>query len=211
MSTFASDRMFGAPARRHVPARAGALARSGSARAALLTVVMVALAAAALGVLDFRRSVDAAREDAAAGAQRLLSVVRGSASEAAWQLNADLAHGVVAGLLTDEAVASAALSDNFGQTLAREAQARPAAAGASDAAPAAGVTTYELPLFYARGDGASDRVGTLTLELAPDVVGRRAAAAGRADAIRGVTRILGFVVAGLGIFMLLSRRTGDAR
>ena len=124
-------------------------------RPALATLASMLAFGALLSLLDVRAAAEARRAGAAEHARRTLAIVEASAAEAAYQLNAELARHVVDGLLRDETVISASLADDFGQTLAASRR-ESAGAGARS----------EMPLFSARPDGATDRVGTLNLEVA---------------------------------------------
>jgi hypothetical protein len=124
-------------------------------RRSALALATVGAGMLAFGMLDARRDAAEAAARAESSAAAVVAVVRPSATEAAYQLNADLARHVVAGLVQHEAVAAAVLADNFGQTLAAQ----------SRAGEDPGSASREVPLWYPASDGATERVGTLKVTL----------------------------------------------
>ncbi|HZX33411.1 MAG TPA: SpoIIE family protein phosphatase [Rhodocyclaceae bacterium] len=103
------------------------------------------------------------------------NLILGSAAEAAYQLNPDLADRVVEGLLGDDAIEEAILRDNFGRILARRAKERPVTGLSARLGPAlfGDLARHALPLDHALSEQAQENVGSLEVILAPSVMAKR--------------------------------------
>jgi len=108
--------------------------------------------------------------------QQTFALVKGSASEAAYQMHPELTRQVVEGLFGYDALEKAVLKDNFGRVLAEKTQNRAAVGNIgvnigqdffSD------VTRFSLPLGYAISGKTQENVGQLDIYLSPRVVADR--------------------------------------
>lgn len=156
--------------------------------ATLIIALAVGLATSAYDLLnDYRDMHDQVRQDTAAD----LSLVRGLAVEAAYQLSSELAGEVVAGLHQNPMVLDVALTDNYGGELGR--LERPPATtpfpGLADRL-FADVAQHSRALETRNPNGTSTAVGTLELRM--DTAGllnawlKRAAAAMASGAARAL-------------------------
>ncbi len=123
--------------------------------------------------------------------QQTLTLVEGSAAEAAYQMHPDLAHQLVDGLFVFEAVAFAELRDNFDNRLAK--RGRPPASPKPSALVQrlfSDITNYRQPLHYPTGSGEPTPVGELRIELAPAVLAERFLAQASRDGLFGLARAI---------------------
>lgn len=106
---------------------------------------------------------------------QVANLIEGSAAEAAYQLNPDLADRVVAGLLGDDAIEEAILKDNFGKILARRAKERPVEGLSARLAPIlfGDLARHSLPLDHDLSEQIQENVGSLEVILAPSVMAKR--------------------------------------
>lgn len=135
------------------------------AAATLVIAVTLGLAASGWQLLsDYRTMHDDVRD----GALAHLTLVRGLAVEAAYQLSFELAGEVVGGLAGEDAVVEAELTDNYGGILAAvRRDAAPTAFPAWAEALFGDVVVHRLALVARTPDGAATGVGQLTLRLDP--------------------------------------------
>lgn len=111
-----------------------------------------------------------------ADVQQTFALVKGSAAEAAYQMQPELSRQVVEGLFGYDALEKAVLKDNFGQVLAEKTLQRPVAdsIGVNLAQKYfADATRFSLPLGYAISGKARENVGQLDLFLSPRVVAKK--------------------------------------
>lgn len=115
------------------------------------------------------------RAEVRAHVQQTFSLVRGAASEAAYQLHPELSRQVVAGLFGYDALEKAVLKDNFGRVLAERSQERPVSGLGVDLSQRLflDVTTFSLPLGYAISGKTEESVGQLDITLSPRIVARK--------------------------------------
>ncbi len=115
------------------------------------------------------------REEVRAQVQQTFSLVRGAASEAAYQLHPELSRQVVAGLFGYDALERAVLKDNFGRVLAEKTQERPVSGAGIDLSQRffQDVASFSLPLNYAISGKTQDNVGQLDIALSPRVVAKK--------------------------------------
>lgn len=115
------------------------------------------------------------REEVRAHVQQTFSLVRGAASEAAYQLHPELSRQVVAGLIGYDALEKAVLKDNFGRVLAQQTQERSVSGIGVDLSQRLfqDVTGFSLPLSYAISGKSQDSVGQLDIVLSPRVVAKK--------------------------------------
>jgi len=115
------------------------------------------------------------RSDTVTHMQQVSNLIRGSAAEAAYQLNPELSQRVVDGLLDDETVEEAVLKDNFGRVLARQSRERPVEGLSARLGPAlfGDLARHSLTLDYALSGQTQENVGRLEIALAPAVIATR--------------------------------------
>ncbi|WPL17277.1 Stage II sporulation protein E (SpoIIE) [Thiorhodovibrio winogradskyi] len=155
---------------------------------AAITLMAVSLLSFSAGALQLYLQWRDLRVDLRAEIDRVLALVRGSATEAAYQMHPELARQLIDGLSALPALASAELRDNFGSILAeiQLAPASPPSALATTLAPAfADVIHYRLVLHdtdsmtnseqgsQPDSQQISDTLGTLSLRLSPDILADR--------------------------------------
>lgn len=86
-------------------------------RQALVTFVIALLLSAGTGLFQLVSDARVVRAETREDFERLLNLVEGSAAEAAFQLNPDLANQVVEGLYNYRGVRYVSLRDDFGRVL----------------------------------------------------------------------------------------------
>ena len=89
-----------------------------AARQLAITLGFAVLVGLITGAFELVSEWHAWRQQVRESTTRNLDLVRASAAEAAFQLNADQASNVAAGLLNSDEIAHVVLSDNFGTVLA---------------------------------------------------------------------------------------------
>lgn len=115
------------------------------------------------------------RAEVRAHVQQTFSLVRGAASEAAYQLHPELSRQVVAGLFGYDALEKAVLKDNFGRVLAEQSQERPVSGIGVDLSQRLfqDVIGFSLPLNYAISGKTQESVGQLDIILSPRVIANK--------------------------------------
>jgi signal transduction histidine kinase/DNA-binding response OmpR family regulator len=152
------------------------LRRGLTMRQLLITLGFALLVGLATGGIELVHDWRALRGRIDATTKQNLELVRASAAEAAFQLNAAQADNVVAGLLSFEEISRVVLRDNFGTVLAE--RARPHAGGGRSSlgdALIAGQESHGLRLDYQEAHGAPEAiyVGHLEVTLDGKVIGQR--------------------------------------
>jgi signal transduction histidine kinase/DNA-binding response OmpR family regulator len=152
------------------------LRRGLTMRQLLITLGFALLVGLVTGGIELVHDWRALRGRIDASTRQNLELVRASAAEAAFQLNAAQADNVVAGLLSFEEISRAALRDNFGTVLAERARSRTG----GDRSPLgdaliAGRESHGLRLDYQEARGAPEaiHVGHLEVTLDGNVIGQR--------------------------------------
>lgn len=147
------------------------------------------------------------RDQVRAQAEQMMHTVDGSAVEAAYQLNGDLARQVVIGLSGYDVVDRAEIFDNFGDTLgvSTRNRERPSWAGLADSL-FGDVTAYQRPLTRARDNAPATEVGRLDLQLSPQAVARNFLDLAVVNAGLGLLRSLAIVALVVGIFYTMITR-----
>ncbi|HJW26266.1 MAG TPA: SpoIIE family protein phosphatase [Rhodocyclaceae bacterium] len=115
------------------------------------------------------------RAETLAHLHQVSNLIRGSAAEAAYQLNPELSRRVVDGLLGDETVERAVLRDNFGRVLAEQARERRTEGLSARLGPAlfGDLARQSLTLDHALSGQTQENVGRLEITLAPAVIAKR--------------------------------------
>ena len=146
-----------------------------AARQTIVNLVFALLVGLSIGVVELAFDWHASHDEITKTTTRTMELVSESAAVAAFQLNAEQANTVAAGLLRFDYIRAATLHDNFGNVLADKQRAT------SDAGMPwvgqrllAGVEVHRMPLQYREnGTIAQDNVGTLTVVLDSAAAGQR--------------------------------------
>ncbi|WP_338072064.1 diguanylate cyclase [Billgrantia bachuensis] len=147
--------------------------RSLTAKQAGLTLAIALLLSILAGVIELALDARAMRQEIVNDTRYRLDLVHGTAAEAAFQLNPDLATQVVEGLFNGGRVDSAALTDDFGRVMAtRQRQFEPASSWLAHVL-FDDILHYQQTLNYQAGtDNSAQPVGELKLTLALDRLAR---------------------------------------
>ena len=138
------------------------------ARTVAVIAVVVGFVSAAIEMAGDLRSE---RDSVGSTTRQFLSMVKGSASEAAYQMNPELSQDLVGGLFQYKAVRSASLRDNFGNLMGHKD--RPAAEGSLSWLADklfANSTEFSLPLTHRSASGTDEAIGELSVTLDPVTV-----------------------------------------
>lgn len=149
------------------------LSRGLTFKQAAVTLAVVVLLGLLVHVVQIFAEWREMRAEVRAQVQQTFSLVRGSATEAAYQLHPELSHQLVEGLFGYDALEGAVLRDNFGRVLARKTVDRTAVGGWGTnliEGLFADVSGFSLPLRYAGGGAQEENVGQLDITLSPRVV-----------------------------------------
>lgn len=180
------------------PSRAAGLTLK-QAAATLVVALAVGLGGAALELmLELRRLQQEVRQDT----QLTLETVRGSAVEAAYQLNPSLARQVIEGLMGNLVVAGATLRDDFDNVLADHRREHPSQARWAEGF-FADLLDYQLTLEHLGAGGRRETVGSLTLTLSPAVLAERFEARAQTSILANVLRALAICALLVALFHVL--------
>ncbi len=154
----------------HIP-----LWRGLAARQTVVNLVFALLVGLSIGIVELAFDWHAWRDEIRSTTIRTLELVQDSAAEAAYQLNADQANNVAAGLLRFDYIMAATLHDNFGNVLADQ---RRTVAGSGmpwvGQQLLAADNVHRLPLqFRDSVTSATEDVGALQIALDSAIVGQR--------------------------------------
>ncbi|MBA2780959.1 diguanylate cyclase [Halomonas kenyensis] len=147
--------------------------RSLTAKQAGLTLAIALLLSIIAGAAELAFDVRSMRQEVVEDTRYRLDLIHGTAAEAAFQLNPDLAAQVSEGLFSGGRVDSVMISDDFGRTMAT--RQREALAEESQLAHTlfGDIVDYRQTLFYqAAPDAPPTAVGEISLTLALDSLGR---------------------------------------
>lgn len=167
--------------------------------ATLIVALVVGLGGAAVELaLELRRL----QEEVSRDTRLTIEMIRGSAAEAAYQLNPPLARQVIDGLMGNSVVAEAQLRDDFGTVLAERSRAGRLAPRWSEGL-FAGLVDYELTLEHLPPSGRAVPVGMLTLSLSPSALAARFEARALTSLVANVLRALVICALLVALFHLL--------
>ncbi|SDU04974.1 GGDEF domain-containing protein [Halopseudomonas salegens] len=147
--------------------------RSITTRQAVVTFVIALTLSIVAGLIELAEDARVLREETREQTLRLISLVEGSAAEAAFQLNPDLANQVASGLYGGGNIRYLALKDDFGRIMVEQ--------GTLEAEPASGllqrlfgdITDYHQPLLYNPGAGGEpQQVGEIIITLSIASIGQ---------------------------------------
>jgi serine phosphatase RsbU (regulator of sigma subunit) len=147
---------------------------------AAITLLVVSVLSFTAGAAQLYLQWRDQRAGLQAEVNRVFSLVRGSAGEAAFQMHPELARQLINGLEVLPGLAHAQLSDNFGQVLAEIKPATteaPSALARALAPTFADITYYHLPLHDPQQDprlqAQSEPIGTLQLRFSAHALADR--------------------------------------
>ncbi|MFY0991827.1 diguanylate cyclase [Halomonas sp. C05BenzN] len=144
-----------------------------TAKQAVLTLGIAMLLSILAGGIELASDARSMRQEVESQTRHLLALVNGTAAEAAFQLNPDLAAQVADGLLAGGHVASVVIRDDFDRIMAARERPREANAGWLASALFGDILDYREPLSYDLGtDEPSSAVGEIELRLALDSLRR---------------------------------------
>ncbi|WP_111415376.1 GGDEF domain-containing protein [Billgrantia lactosivorans] len=143
--------------------------RSLTAKQAGLTLAIALLLSFLAGVIELAVDASAMRQEIVSDTRHRLELVHGTAAEAAFQLNPELASQVVDGLFNGGRVARVAIRDDFGRTMAtRQREYEPSSSWVAHAL-FGDILQYHQPLHYQAGvNNPPQSLGELELTLALD-------------------------------------------
>ncbi|WP_234287210.1 diguanylate cyclase [Billgrantia tianxiuensis] len=143
--------------------------RSLTAKQAGLTLAIALLLSIIAGAIELALDARAMRLEIVRDTQYRLDLVHGTAAEAAFQLNTELATQVVDGLFNGGRVASVAISDDFDRIMAARQRSQTATTSWVASALFDDILHYQQTLLYQAGSGNPPQpVGELELTLALD-------------------------------------------
>lgn len=147
--------------------------RSLTAKQAGLTLAIALLLSILAGAIELALDARSMRQEIVNDTRYRLDLVHGTAAEAAFQLNPDLATQVVEGLFNGGRVASATITDDFGRSMATRQREHEPVSGWLAHALFDDILHYQQTLHYQAGsDNAAQPVGELELTLALDRLAR---------------------------------------
>ncbi|MDK8465542.1 diguanylate cyclase [Marinobacter sp. SS13-12] len=176
-------------------------------RQALVTFVIALLLSAGTGVFQLVSDARMVRAETREDMERLLNLVEGSAAEAAFQLNPDLANQVVEGLYNYRSVRYVSLRDDFGRVLMEKGDASSEQAGVLLQALFGDVTHYQKSLDYSVSRTPEPLpVGQLRLVLSAASIGESYVQRGRRLFLLGIVEALSIAVLVVLVFHFLITR-----
>ncbi|MCG6659702.1 diguanylate cyclase [Halomonas campisalis] len=144
-----------------------------TAKQAALTLVIALLLSVIAGGIELASDARTMRQEVQSQTRHMLDLVQGTAAEAAFQLNPELAAQVADGLVDGEHVARVVIRDDFERIMAARGQAGEAAAGRLTRALFGDSLHYHRPLTYQLDrSGPADTVGEIELTLSLDSLGQ---------------------------------------
>lgn len=193
--------------KRHSATRAVPRRHSLATKQAVLTLLIALVMSMIAGLIEMYADARGMRTEIREQTQSLLALVTGTASEAAYQLNPDLADQVVDGVFDRGDIERVVLRDDFGRVMAER--------GRDDTEPESwllqqmfgDLLVYQQPLQYDMvGHGIEEPVGEIELVLALDSIGESFMERSWLIFVLGVMKVFGialFVV--LAFYLLINR------
>ncbi|HLN24154.1 MAG TPA: SpoIIE family protein phosphatase [Patescibacteria group bacterium] len=171
------------------------------ARATMVIALLVGLSASFFELVS---DLKAERETLGATTVQILSMVNSSASEAAFQMNQELAHNLVTGLFQYQAVQSASLRDNFGNIMAHKERPHTETSLTWLADKLfVDSTEFLLPLFHRNADGSDEPIGELSVSLDPRTVAAGFFSRAAIGLVTTLARIIGVCVLFIALFYVM--------
>lgn len=142
-------------------------------RQAVLTFIVALIISIIGGGVELAQDARLARAEIEQQTNRLMQVAGGTAAEAAFQLNTELAEQVIQGLFVGEVVRRAVLRDDFGRIMAADEVAMDGEPGPLVTWLFGDITDYFISLDYDMfGAGPTDPVGELEVQLSLYAIGQ---------------------------------------
>ncbi|WP_018954002.1 SpoIIE family protein phosphatase [Thioalkalivibrio sulfidiphilus] len=142
-------------------------------RQAAVTLLIVAVLGLLAGMVELGADWKSMRAEIQEHTHRSLELVSGSAAEAAFQFNDELAGQVVDGLFAHREMEQVVLRDNFGGVIAERQRHDLAEPGALVQRLFGDITRYSVNLSHSVGGASASSVGALEVTLAPGEIGAR--------------------------------------
>lgn len=159
------------------------------------------------GLIELAEDARVLREETREQTLRLVSLVEGSAAEAAFQLNPDLASQVANGLFNGGNIRYLVLKDDFGRVMVEQGTAEPERVGALLQRLFGDITDYQQPLLYNPGAGGEpQQVGEIAMTLSVTSIGQSYVERGLLIFILGMIKALGIALLVVLAFHLLITR-----
>ena len=171
--------------------------------AILLLVLVVGIIGS---MLELFLNWQAMRDEFETDTQQTIEVVKGSAVEAAFQINSELALGVADGLLQRQTIAQVSLTDNFGEVLAHSSTEPETTIGWLAERLFGDIVSYSVPLVYHISPASSQEVGQLELQLDAQELTSRFVERARVNFVTGLLRAVVVSLSAMLLFYYLVTR-----
>ncbi|WP_409523660.1 PP2C family protein-serine/threonine phosphatase [Nitrincola sp. MINF-07-Sa-05] len=171
--------------------------------AILLLVLVVGIIGS---VLELYLNWQSMREEFETDTQQTIEMVKGSASEAAFQINSELALGVVDGLLQRQTIAHVRMTDNFGDVLGQGSTEPLSTTGWLSERLFGDIVSYSVPLIYHASPAVSHEVGQLELMLNAQELTSRFVERARVNFYTGLLRAVVVSLSAMLLFYYLITR-----
>jgi serine phosphatase RsbU (regulator of sigma subunit) len=171
---------------------------------ARVTMVIALLVGLSASFFELVSDLKAERQNLGATTVQILSMVNSSASEAAFQMNQELALNLVSGLFQYQAVRTASLRDNFGNIMAHKERphAETSLTWLADKL-FADSTEFLLPLFHRNADGSDEPIGELSVSLDPRKVASGFFSRAAVGLATTLARMIGVCVLVIAVFYVM--------
>ncbi|MCH8550759.1 MAG: GGDEF domain-containing protein [Natronospirillum sp.] len=181
--------------------------RSITTRQAVLTFIVALLISIIGGGIELAQDARLTRAEVQQQTDQLMQVAGGTAAEAAFQLNTELAEQVISGLFVGEIVRRAVLRDDFGRIMASDEVTQDGNPGRLATWLFGDITDYRISLeHHMVGAGSAEPVGELEVDLSLYVIGQDFLA--RSTRAFALGMLKAFVIAALvvaGFHILITR------
>lgn len=155
------------------PRQASRRRRSLTAKQAALTLVIALVLSIIAGGVELASDARTMRQEVQSQTRYLMDLVQGTAAEAAFQLNPELAAQVADGLLDGEHVARVEIRDDFDRTMAVRERPEQSSAGRLTQALFGDSLHYQRTLTYElESEGPAENVGEIELTLSLGSLGQ---------------------------------------
>ena len=174
---------------------------------ALVTFVIALTLSVIAGLVELAEDARVLREETREQTERMIGLVQGSAAEAAFQLNPDLANQVASGLFSGGNIRHLRLIDDFGRVMVEQGNPDAESVGPVLQRLFAGITEYRQPLMYDPGAGGeAQQVGEIVLTLSKARLGQSFVERGVLIFVLGMLKALGIALLVVLAFHLLITR-----
>jgi sigma-B regulation protein RsbU (phosphoserine phosphatase) len=159
-------------------------------RQAAVTLLIVVLLGLAAGIIELAADWKSMRAEIQANTGRTLELVHGSAAEAAYQFNDELAAQVAEGLFANPEVQQVTLRDNFGGIITRRDRQDILPSGPLVSRLFGDITDYAMELHHGADPAATSHVGRLELILEENRIAERFKERGLVIMVVGLAKAL---------------------